>query len=135
MNPADSAVYPGQVTPYDLPESVVDAEMEACPVPSAKETLRAEAYELASQATHLRDGALLEVPELPLGRGGELASAPDDRMPPPELRDVVAAVRAPPTLMEAEASVDRLRLARDAGALSLAVDAAEAWVPRMRWRR
>jgi hypothetical protein len=40
-------------------------------------------------------------------------------------RDVAAAVASPPSLLQAEATLDRLSLARDADVLTLAVEMAE----------
>jgi hypothetical protein len=85
------------------------AELEACPAPLSRERLRAEADDLEAQATRLRDPAMLGVPDLHWGRGGEVSPLPDRRMPI-GLRDIAEAVQAQPNLIDAEASVDRLNL-------------------------
>ena len=101
------------------------AELDGNPEHPARERLRGEADELEAQAARLRDPARFGLPELLQGRGGEVSPLPEPSMPH-GLREVARAVHATPTVQQAEVSVDRLTLAREAGALSLAVDAAES---------
>lgn len=101
------------------------ADLDSNPEHPARERVRADADELAAQAARLRDPARFGLPELLHGRGGEVSPLPEPSMPH-GLREVARAVHATPTVQQAEASVDRLTLAREAGALSLAVDAAES---------
>ena len=59
------------------------------------------------------------------GAGGEVRLRENSDDPWPR-RDVARATRTAPDLLDAEASQERLSLAREAGALTLALDAAEA---------
>ncbi len=58
------------------------------------------------------------------GQGGETAP-PDDPDRPWKMREVAQAVAATPTMLAADASLARLGMARDAGVLPLAVEAAQ----------
>jgi hypothetical protein len=84
----------------------------------------AEAEGLAALAAALRDPSARSVPALRRGRGGEAAPTPHGDMPG-RCRDVADAVARAPVLLAAEASLDRLSLARAANALTLAVETAE----------
>jgi hypothetical protein len=85
---------------------------------------RAEAAGLDALAAALRDPEARGVPALRSGRGGE-AAPPDDADLPGRTREVAQAVAARPGMLAADASLARLALARDAGALALAVETAE----------
>ncbi len=63
-------------------------------------------------------------PPLERGAGGEVRLLEDGDDPWPR-REVARATRATPDLLDAEATRERLNLAREAGALTLALDAAE----------
>jgi hypothetical protein len=63
-------------------------------------------------------------PPLERGAGGEVQLRENGDDPWPK-REVARATRASPDLLDAEASQERLALAREAGALTLALDAAE----------
>ena len=63
-------------------------------------------------------------PPLKRGVGGEVQQHENSDDPWPR-REVARATRATPDLLDAEASQERLNLAREAGALTLALDAAE----------
>ena len=63
-------------------------------------------------------------PPMARGAGGEVRLREDGDDPWPR-REVARATRSTPDLLDAEASQERLGLAREAGALTLAVDAAE----------
>ena len=83
---------------------------------------RAVALEgVAAKVTAPEPGA----PPLERGAGGEVQLRENSDDPWPR-RDVARATRAAPDLLDAEASQERLSLAREAGALTLALDAAEA---------
>ncbi len=85
---------------------------------------RAEAAGLDALAAALRDPNARGVPALHRGRGGE-TTPPDDSDMPGRTREVLQAVAASPGMLAADASLARLGLARDAGALALAVETAE----------
>jgi len=84
----------------------------------------AEAAGLDALASALRDPTARGVPGLRQGRGGETAP-PDDPDRPWKVREVMQTVAASPTMLAADASLTRLTLARDAGVLQLAVEAAQ----------
>ncbi len=63
-------------------------------------------------------------PPLERGVGGEVRMRENSDDPWPR-REIVRATRATPDLLDAEATQERLSLAREAGALTLALDAAE----------
>jgi hypothetical protein len=86
--------------------------------------LQAEAAGMEALATTLRDPAARGVSALHPGRGGETAPRPHGDMSG-RCRDVATAVAQSPALLTAEATLDRLSLARDANVLTLAVEAAE----------
>jgi hypothetical protein len=86
--------------------------------------LQAEAAGLEALAATLRDPSARGLPTLRLGRGGETAPAPHSDMPG-RVREAALAVAQPPAVLAAEASLDRLSLARTADALALAVETAE----------
>ncbi len=101
------------------------AEIEDSVAPLAIAKLQAEASGLEALAARLRDPAACGVPALLLGHGGETSPLPDSKMPL-TMRDVTLTVQARPTMLAAEATMDRLGLARNAGVLTLAVEAAES---------
>jgi len=84
----------------------------------------AEAAGLDALAAALRDPTARGVPALRQGQGGETAP-PDDPDRPWKVREVAQAVAASPTMLAADASLARLGMARDAGVLQLAVEAAQ----------
>ena len=84
----------------------------------------AEATGLEALAAALRDPASRGLPVLHQGQGGETAP-PDNCDHPWRLRELEQAVAAPPDVLAADASLDRLRLARDAGVLTAAVELAQ----------
>ncbi len=84
----------------------------------------AEAAGLEALAAALRDPTARGVPALRQGRGGETAPA-DDPDRPWKVREMMQAVAASPTMLAADASLARLGMARDAGVLQLAVEAAQ----------
>jgi hypothetical protein len=98
------------------------AASAADPVWAAQQA--AEGEGLAALAAALRDPSARGVPALRRGRGGEAAPTPHSDMPG-RCRDVADAVAREPALLAAEASLDRLGLARTADALALAVETAE----------
>lgn len=118
LTPGDAAALAAQAT---LKRSRAQTE----PSPLAAATLRAEANGLEILATHLRDPAACGFPELRIGQGGEVSPLPDPRMPLC-IRDVADTVQSPPDTLAAEASMSRLSLAREAGVLTQAVEAAES---------
>ena len=82
---------------------------------------RAVALEdVAAKVTAPEPGA----PPLERGAGGEVQLRENGNDPWPK-REVARATRAAPDLLDAEASQERLGLAREAGALTLALDAAD----------
>ena len=86
--------------------------------------LEAEASGLETLAVALRDPTRYGIPEMFEGRGGEAAPRDDSDMPG-RLREVVQVVNGSSGMLAADAGLARLLLARDAGALDLAVEAAE----------
>ena len=84
----------------------------------------AEAFGLEAMAAALRDPTARGVPALRQGQGGETAPA-DDPDRPWRVREVMQTVAASPTMLAADASLARLSMARDAGVLQLAVEAAQ----------
>lgn len=92
--------------------------------PAGAAQLAAEAAGIEALAATLRDPAARGVPVLRQGQGGETAP-PDDPDRPWPLREVAQAVAASPTVPAADASLARLDMARDAGVLPLAVEAAQ----------
>ena len=101
------------------------ARMEASMDPSSRERLRVEAEELEGEATRLRDPAVFGIPELHLGRGGEVSPLPDNAMPL-NMWEVAETVQAPLGILAADATMERLTLARETGVLTLAVEAVES---------
>jgi len=83
----------------------------------------AEAAGLEAVAARLRDPEARGVPVLRDGNGGETAP-PDDCDMPWRTRELAQVVAAPSAMLAADASLDRLTLARNADALNLAVEAA-----------
>lgn len=86
--------------------------------------LSAEAAGVEALAAMLRDPTARGVPVLRQGQGGETAP-PDDPDRPWRQRELAQAVAATPSVLAADASLARLRLARDAGVLNMAVEAAQ----------
>jgi hypothetical protein len=84
----------------------------------------AEAAGIDALVAALRDPERRGMPTLHRGRGGELAPRPDGDMPGRH-RELATAVSQAPALLAAEASLDRLNLARSAGSLTLAVETAQ----------
>lgn len=84
----------------------------------------AEAAGLEALAAQLRDPAACGLPVLRQGRGGETAP-PEDPDLPWRVREVAQTVAATPSVLAADASLSRLGMARDAGVLPLAVEAAQ----------
>ena len=84
----------------------------------------AEATGLDALAASLRDPTARGLPTLRQGRGGETAP-PDDPDRPWKVREVMQTVAASPTMLAADASLARLGIARDAGVLQMAVEAAQ----------
>lgn len=84
----------------------------------------AEADALDELAAALRDPVARGLPRLRKGQGGETAP-PEDCDHPWHLRELEQVVAATPTVLTADASLDRLRLARDAGVLNTAVELAQ----------
>jgi hypothetical protein len=97
------------------------ADAASDPVSAAQ--LHAEADGIEALAASLRDPAARGVPALRRGHSGETAPLPHGDMSG-RCRDVATAVASPPTLLQAEATLARLSLARDANVLTLAVEAA-----------
>ncbi len=83
----------------------------------------AEAAGLEAIASRLRDPEARGVPVLRHGNGGETAP-PEDCDMPWRKRELAQVVAAPSATLAADASLDRLTLARNADALNLAVEAA-----------
>lgn len=100
------------------------AAMEGYNSPADAAQLAAEAAGLEALAATLRDPAACGLSMLRRGQGGETAP-PDDPDRPWKLREISQAVEASPTMLAADASLARLRLARNAGVLPLAVEAAQ----------
>ena len=91
------------------------------PLTRAQATAEANALDDLATAILSPDPA---APPLVIGNGREVSAVenPDASW---KAREVQRAVRSAPDLLDAEASTERLALARDAGALTLAVDTAE----------
>lgn len=85
---------------------------------------RAEAAGLEALAAAVRDPVAREMPVLRQGRGGETAP-PESGDHPWHVRELEQAVETPAAVLAADASMDRLRLARDARVLNGAVELAE----------
>lgn len=100
------------------------ATAEGCHSPAYAAQANAEAAGLEALATALRDPAARGLPLLRQGRGGE-TMPPDNPDWPWKRRELSQAVAASPTMLAADASLDRLDLARNAGVLPLAVQAAQ----------
>ena len=115
---ADAALFEAQA-------KLKRAEVEASPASAARGGLREEAERLEAQATRVRDPAACGLPELRVGRGREVSPLPGSNMPL-NIRQVAETVQASPDTLAAEATMDRLTLAREAGVLTLAVEAAES---------
>ena len=92
--------------------------------PTGAAQLAAEAAGIEALAAALRDPTARGLPTLRQGQGGETAP-PDDPDRPWKLREMMQAVAASPTVLAADASLARLGMARDAGVLPLAVEAAQ----------
>ncbi len=92
--------------------------------PAHAAQLAAEAAGVEALAARLRDPAACGLSELRQGRGGETAP-PDDPDDPWRKRELSQAVASTPTVLAADASLSRLGMARDAGVLPLAVEAAQ----------
>jgi hypothetical protein len=100
------------------------ASAEGCTSPVSAAQVNAEAAGLEALAATLRDPVARGVPVLRQGQGGETAP-PDDMDRPWKLRELSQTVAASPTMLAADASLARLGMARDAGVLPLAVEAAQ----------
>lgn len=85
----------------------------------------AEANGLEQLAAALRNSVVRDMPVLHQGRGGEIAPADNPDLPWRQ-REIAQTVGAPSNMLSADASLARLNLARDAGVLTLAVEAAES---------
>ena len=92
--------------------------------PAHAAQLAAEAAGIEALAAKLRDTAACGLPMLRQGQGGETAP-PEDSDLPWRVREVAQTVAATPTVLAADASLARLGMARDAGVLALAVEAAQ----------
>ncbi len=84
----------------------------------------AEAGGLEALAAALRDPVARGLPRLQQGQGGETAP-PEDCDHPWHLRELEQVVAVTPPVLAADASLDRLRLARNAGVLNTAVELAQ----------
>ncbi len=100
------------------------AAAEGYDAPAGAAQLAAEAAGIEALAAALRDPAACGLHVLRQGQGGETAP-PDDPDRPWRQREVAQTVAATPTVLAADASMARLSMARDAGVLTLAVEAAE----------
>ena len=100
------------------------AAAEGISSPACTAQHNAEAAGLEALAAALRDPTARGVPVLRQGQGGETAP-PDDPDRPWKVREMMQAVEASPTMLAADASLARLGMARDAGVLQLAVEAAQ----------
>jgi len=96
----------------------------SCGDPVFAAQLAAEAGGIEALVATLCDPAALGLPVLRQGRGGETAP-PEDSDQPWRQRELSQVVAATPTALAADASLARLGLARDAGVLPLAVEAAQ----------
>ncbi len=107
-------------------EGIAQSRREAakCRDPMFAAQCAAEAAGLDALAAALRDPTARGVPALRQGRGGETAP-PDDPDWPWKVRELAQAVAASPTMLAADASMARLGMARNAGVLTLAVEAAQ----------
>lgn len=92
--------------------------------PGGAAQLAAEAAGIEALSATLRDPTARGLPTLRQGQGGETAP-PDDPDRPWKMRELMQAVAASPTMLAADASLARLDMARDAGVLPLAVEAAQ----------
>jgi len=92
--------------------------------PAQAAQLDAEAFGLEALAAMLRDSAARDLPKLQEGQGGEIAPPEDCDMPWP-MREMAQVVAAEPSMLAADASLDRMKLARNADVLTMAVEAAE----------
>ena len=86
--------------------------------------LDAEAAGIEALAATLRDPAARGLPILHQGQGGETAPLEDCDMPW-KVRELAQVVAAEPAMLAADASLDRLKLARNADVLNMAVETAE----------
>jgi len=100
------------------------AAAEGCGTQAYAAQLAAEAAGIEALAASLRDPTARGLPTLCQGRGGETAP-PDDPDRPWHQREVAQTAAATPTVLAADASLARLTMARDAGVLPLAVEAAQ----------
>ena len=110
------------------------AAAENVPDPSLGATMLEEAETLEAEAARLRDPVACGLPELHRGQGGEISPLPDSKMPN-NLYEVAQAVHGPFATLAAEATVDRLTLARNANVLNLAVEASASMGQRIRFSR
>lgn len=100
------------------------AAAESCGDPVHAAQLAAEAAGVEALAAALRDPAARGVPVLRKGQGGETAP-PEDSDQPWRLRELSQVVASTSATLAADASLARLGMARDAGVLPLAVEAAQ----------
>lgn len=84
----------------------------------------AEATGLEALAAALRDPVARGLPQLKEGQGGETAP-PENCDHPWKFRELEQVVAARPPVLAADASLDRLNLARNAGVLNMAVELAQ----------
>lgn len=91
------------------------------PLTRAQAAAEADALDKLAVAILSPDPA---APPLVIGNGQEVSAA-EDPDAPWKARELQRAIRSAPDLLDAEASAERLVLARDAGALAMAVDTAE----------
>jgi hypothetical protein len=116
---------PGDAATLNAGAQLRRANAETEEDPTAAGRLHAEADHLDAVATCLRDPATFGLPELRLGRGGEISPLPDPQMPL-AIREVAETVQSRSEVLAAEATMSRLGLAREAGVLTEAVEAAES---------
>ena len=109
---------------YDQIAASKRAAADNCGDPVCAAQLAAEASGIEVLIATLRDPAALGLPVLRQGQGGETAP-PEDSDQPWRQRELSQAVAATPTALAADASLARLSMARDAGVLPLAVEAAQ----------
>jgi len=123
--PCSSGLTPGDAAIIEAKAQLKLVEARNSDTPIAAATLQAEATGLQTLARQLRDAPTAGMPELILGLGGGLMPLPDPRMPV-VMEEIAQAVHSPPDLLSGEASLSRLSLAKNAGVLTEAVEAAES---------
>jgi hypothetical protein len=116
LSAGDAELFAGQA------EAKRAATVNAAPLFRAQQ--EAEADGLDALASALRDPSARNTPALHVGRGGEIAPADDPDMSWRQ-RELARTVGASPRLLAADASLARLSLARDADALTMAMELAQ----------